>query len=366
VQSVHGNVEAPGTRWLPMARTPTAIALAAFLLAGCSAQDPLEADAALDGRVPGGAALSFDSIPAPAWTVGQWWEWEISLGDATLPDTFCSIVVATEGGTYMLATEDDASAKHHAALGNPLLGPVSKGNLAMTGYGMADWALLSFPLTDGKAWTTSIPNIAWDIFPDRVDVAMAATFVPRTAGAPPLVSLAGMADGHILIEAEYDPATGWFSSLRVYDVDPGQEELEVGFRAKSTGADYTGAYLQHAARPVLQLDDRVGFNNHPADGGQPYTQAPQPHGSFTLAEGKTLYGYIIAETVVGARAVSLVDPNHQARHIESVGDLNGNENALFLDEPAVAGEWQLISAGIGGFSGLFAQLFEITEGSFTM
>lgn len=362
---MHGNVEAPAAGWLRMARAPMAFTLVALLMAGCSAQDPVEGDAPLGGTT-GGDTLSFDSIPAPMWTVGQWWEWEVSFGDQTLPDTFCSIVVATDGSAYTLATENDARAKQHAAFDHPLLGPVSKGNLAMTGYGGPEWALLSFPMTDGKTWTTSIPNIAWDIFPERVDVTMAATFVPRQAGTPPLVSLSGTTEGHLLLEAQYDPATGWFSWLRIYDVDPGQEELEVGFRATSTGTNYTGPYHQHTARPVLQLDDRTGFDNHPADGGQPYTQAPQPHGSFTLAEGKILYGYIIAETVVAARAVALVDPNHEARHLESIGDLNGNEDSLFLDEPAAPGEWRLVTTGVGGFSGLFVQLFEVTEGSFTL
>jgi hypothetical protein len=350
---------APGPRsFLPV------VALT-LMLSGCSDADPT---AAGPGDLAGATDLAaaeaaLTTLAAPAWAIGQWWEWEVSFGTTTLDETFCSIVVAADGSGYTLATEKTAWAKEEAAFDHPLLGAVSKA-LVMGGPD-GDWSILSFPLTDGKTWTASIPNIAWDILPERVDVAMTARFVPQADRAP-LVALTGLAGTSTLLEGEYDPAAGWFSSLRLFDIDPGQEELEVGYRAASTGTNYTGPWFKHEAKQLVSLADQNGFSDVPTEGGTPYTDPPQPSVSFTVAEGKTLFGYIVAEAAVGARAAILVDPAHQERHIEAHGDLNGGEAGLFLDEPALAGEWRLGTAGGGGYTGLYAEIFEITEGGGTL
>jgi hypothetical protein len=242
---------------------------------------------------------------------------------------------------------------------------VLKPGLTMSGPD-GDWSLLSFPLTDGKTWTASMPNIAWDLLPaNGVELAMTATFSQPTHGEPPSVYLTGKSGALTLLTGTFDPASGWFSDLQFFDVDPGQEELEIGFVAKSSGLNYTGPYFQHAAKPLVALVDQEGFDDVPTEGGQPYTTAPQPYVAFTVGEDKTLYGYIVAEAVVGARAAALVDPANQARHLEAEGAPEG-ETVLFLDEPALAGEWRLATGGAGGYSGLYAELFELTEGSSTL
>jgi hypothetical protein len=339
------------------------LAILALLLAGCTGSKPDAEETGVPGATlaPGAADPSATSVAAPVWAIGQWWEWEVSFGTVTLEETFCSIVVAADGSGYALATEKTAWAKEEAAFDHPLLGTVSKG-LVMSGLD-GDWSLLSFPLADGKTWTASVPNIAWDILPERVDVAMTARFVPQQ-GKAPLVVLTGLSGTSTLLEAEFDPASGWFSSLRFFDIDPGQEALEVGFRAASSGTNYTGPWFQHVATPLVSLADQNGFSDVPTEGGEPYTAPPQPYVAFTVTEGKTLFGYVIAEAVAGARAAALVDPANQARHLEAQGAPEG-QAGLFLDEPGMPGEWRLVTGGAGGYSGLYAEIFEVAEGGGT-
>lgn len=334
---------------------------AALLLSGCAGKDGSPAADALGMAGDGGddATGPVTSIPAPQWQAGQWWEWETTFADGTRPETFCSIVLST-GSDSVLVTERDGMAKEAAAFGHPLLAPVRASDLAMGGWGDAPWSLLWFPLTDGKAWTSSIPNIAWDVFypATAVDAELTATFGQAEEGQAPVVSIVGMVQELKVLDAEYDPATGWFRSLTFYDVDPGQDPLEVTWRAKSAGLGYTGPYFQAQAELLLGFDDRVGFSDVPTEGGQPYTDAPEPYHTFTMGEGTTLYGFVGAESVAGARSLVLVEPDSNHRLVAAPGAPEG-EQFLFLDEPGKAGEWRLATAGAGGFSGAFAELHEV-------
>lgn len=332
--------------------------LAAMLLAGCSDSPTSTAEA--DGQTPtdGQVLATASSIPAPTWEVGQWWEWQVSFGTETLPDTFKSIVVAATAG-YNLATESTQEAKREAAYGRPLLGAIGA-DFSMDGYG-GSWQVLSFPLTDGKTWTATIPNIAWDVLvPGPVEVAMTATF--EDSG---LVSFMGHVEEGMILEGTYDPATGWFSSLNLYDIDPGQEELEIGFTAANTGTNYTGPYFLHTAKLLLELVDGSGFDDDPTAGGQPYAQT-QPQGSFTMAADTTLYGWVETGSFVGVRQAVLLAPDGTVRRAEAVGAMDGDWNGAYFDEPGQAGDWHLATAGAGAFTYAAARIFEITEGEFSL
>lgn len=350
----------------PPVKALLAVLATAFLVAGCAGQaDPPAADALGpdDGLEASGPVTS---IAAPRWEAGQWWEWETTFTDGTRPETFCSIVLSP-GTENVLVTERDGMAKEGAAFGHPLLAPVRASDLAMGGWGDAPFALLSFPLTDGKTWTSSIPNVAWDVFypSTTVDAAFTATFAEAEEGEAPVVAIAATVQDLKVLDAEYDPATGWFRSLTFYDVDPGQDPLEVSWRAKSAGLNYTGPFFQAQASLLLSLDDRVGFSDVPTEGGQPYTDAPEPYHTFTMGEGTLLFGFIDAEAVLGARGLALVDPANSQRTVYAAGAPEG-EAVLFLDEPGQAGEWKLTTSGAGGFSGAFAQIYEVTLGEGTM
>ena len=347
-----------------VAAVPVVLAL---LLAGCSASDPAD-EAGAPGAVEGpegGAAVPLDaasSVAAPSWQVGQWWEWEVFFEDDVGDETFCSIVTSDSGGSYTLATEKAWASKEEATFDLPLLGSASKGDLSTHGWG-GDLRLLQFPLTDGKAWTATMPNIAWDVLlpAETADIAMVARFDDGLQG----YRITGSAGGGTILEATYLPSTGWFGELVFHDIDPGQEGVEIGFRAKSTGLDYTGPYFTHEAQLLLEFEDLNGFTDVPTEGGQPITQAPQPAHAFTMSEGKSLYGIVVTVAVAGARTVVLTPPQGETRHVDAFGTPEA-ENALFFDEPGMAGEWRITTAGAGGFSGAFVSLFELTENAATL
>jgi hypothetical protein len=355
-----------------MARRALLAALTVLLLSGCAGKDapaqaaPAEAAAGLDAvTTDAGGRVSLD---APTWAVGQWWEWETSFGTATRDDTFCSIVLGLQGGSYAVATEKAGMAKEEAAFTHPLLGTVGAGDLAMDGWGEAPWSLLSFPLTDGKTWTATMPNIAWDIVDgETVDLAMGARIPAPAAGELPVALIEGRVGDALLVTATYDPATGWFRDLRFFDTDAGEEGLEVGFHAKSAGLNYTGPIFQATAAPLLDWFDGSGFDDVPTSGGQPFAD-PHPYTDFTMegGDGHLLFGVLLAETVAGGRTVVLTDPGNEARHFEATDTaLEGGSNLLWLDEPAIAGMWRVASAGAGGFSAAFGALYEVvlTEGT---
>lgn len=350
-----------------MLRLAAALAALTVVLAGCAEEGAKPTDGtdpAVDDAAPQGPLTS---IPAPSWEPGQWWEWETTFSDGSKGEPFRSIVFPfSDAGTYTLVTESDAVAKQAATYGHLLLSPVRAGDLAMSDWSDSPWSLLSFPLTDGKTWTATIPNVAWDIFlpATTVEATLTATFI-EADGSQVLVGLAGDVGEHRVLDAVYDPASGWFRSLTFHDVDPGDMPLEISWTAKSAGLNYTGPYFDHEAKLLLAFGDYVGFDNLPTEGGQPYTAAPQPYHTFTMGEGTTLYGYVGAFSVVGARAVVLTDPANQQRNLATPGAPEG-EGFLALDEPGQAGQWTLATAGAGGLSAAFAEIYELTLGQGTM
>lgn len=342
-------------------RVPLVPLLLAALLAGCSdppARGPAEtlptcADAAEADCVPLPPLTSESSVAAPSWAIGQWWEWqpEDAGGEGT---PFRSVVVATGASGSTLGSDEPGRAKQAAAYGHLLLGEV-QADLGVTAFGGA-WDLLSFPLTDGKSWTTTIPNIAWDIYlpAETVDVAMRADFDAELEG----FRIMGHVADAMLIEGTYLPATGWFGELTVYDVDPEQDPLEFTYRATATGTNHTGPVYTATAEPLLNLVDANGFDNLPTEGGQPVV-SPQPHGTFTMAAGTQLYGIIVAISVVGGRVVTLTDPANEQRQVVATGAPEG-EQVLELDEAGVAGAWTVATSGAGGLSMAIVELYEVT------
>lgn len=326
--------------------------LLSALLAGCSDAPKPAADTDPAGTA-GTTVPALTSVAAPRWQPGQWWQWQLSFGSETRAEPFTSVVVETGSG-FIVASDVLSDAKQEAAFGIPLLGAIGS-QLEMEGYGGA-WSLLQFPLTDGKTWTAQIPNIAWDVLLPAavIDVTMTATLDPSLPG----FRLTGVVEQGTLLQATYLPQTGWFGQLDLFDIDPGQEELEVGFKAIQAGLNFTGTTYRVEATSLLRLQDGSGFDNDPTAGGQPFV-SPQPSGSFAMTEGTVLYGVLSAEAVLGARSIVLVDPSNQERHVIAQAAMDQAEEVLFIDEPGQAGQWHVATTGAAGYSGGYVELYEL-------
>lgn len=340
-----------------MGLRPLVPLLLAALLAGCSSPEPTGAEAADDAAGALADAIPDDpehTVQAPTWQPGQWWEWEVSFGAEVRDGTYCSIVESATSSGAVLVTEDEAMAKEEAAFSHPLLGAIGPG-LAMDGWG-GEWDLLEFPLTDGKAWSASIPNVAWDAFPfdAPVQVAMAATWDEALPG----YRIMGHVEQGMLVEATYLPATGWFGELRILDIDAGEEGLEVGFRAKSAGLNYTGPTFAAVAEDLFTLEDGSGFDAPPPE-GQPFL-TPQPQGQFAMTSGSNIYGVMVAESVLGSRVVTLTDPAGEQTQVVSHGDIDGDFQHVFLDEPGQDGQYTVVTTGAGGYSHAYVEFYKMT------
>lgn len=348
-----------------MAR-PALAFLLIVLLAGCSGSPAGDGDA--DAGKAGEACAQVpcadvpldadSSVAAPTWAVGQWWEWEPADAAGT-GEPFKSVVLNTGAGGSLVGTDSVDRAKQRAAFDHILMGDLSPA-LAVTAWG-GQWQLLSFPLTDGKTWATSVPNIAWDIYGTSVDLDMRADFDDAIDG----FRFMGHNGGAMVLEGTYLPATGWFGELVVYDVDPEQDPLEFKFTAIDSGLNFTGPVFTATAEPLLVITDQNGFTDIPTEGGQPIVAAPQPHGTFTMEADTHLYGGIIAVGVVGSRVITLTDPENRQRQVVATGAPE-DEQVLWIDEPGVAGQWTLATAGAGGFSGAFVELYEVAVTEVTL
>lgn len=339
-----------------------ALLVACAALAGCSGGSSPGPSDLPDPTGPQGAGAGSTPEPgaAPDWAVGQWWTYSVEYSTQA-GDPLTAVVASASPAAYVLAAGSEAWAKQEAAFGHPLLGAITRPDLAMTGWSDgATWSLLQFPLRDGSTWTTTLPNLAWDVVDGETVEAQVQATQDASIGTAGGYRLAATWEGSTLIEATYDNAAQWFGMLQVNDVDPGQEPLEVRFTLTESGNASKGAFTAQA-REVLAFDDLSGFSDVPVlGGGQPFTDPPAPMHQFTMegGDGAMLYGVVWGETVAGARQMVLTDPANQPRQWQAIGTPNGFFEVGF-DEPSQAGTWTLATAGAGGFSGAGAWLFEV-------
>lgn len=348
------------------ARAAYAVLVVAFL-AGCS--DAPKADAPTGTSDPDCVTdclpVPLDgasSVAAPVWAIGQWWEWQVSFAGEDLPDTFTSVVVGTTGAGSLVATDHPTRAKDEAAFDVLLLGEVGP-SLKMTRAG-ADWDLFSFPLTDGKTWQATIPNIAWDVLlpAETVTLDLRAVFEADLPG----YRVMGHAGDAMLLDFTYLPEAGWFGDFKVFDIDEGDDPEEFRMRAVKSGLNYTGTYYIDTATLVVDMYDASGLDNPPPE-GQPVLNVDPRVGFSVGADVASLFGFVEIVAVVGDREVVIAPPGGAPPlHYQATGDIDGAEGFWDIDLSAVAGDWEVATTGAGGHSAAFVQIFSITEATATM
>lgn len=138
--------------------------LVAAPLAGClgAVQD---APAQTTAGVEDGPRLGTDSpLPVgptgpaglqdpPTWSVGEWWDVEVSFtgygGEAELT----RVVAGTDGGSYLVGMDADSFNDRALVLHFPGFGRVNRSTLGFDAHDRP-MHLLKFPLTEGQEWTT--------------------------------------------------------------------------------------------------------------------------------------------------------------------------------------------------------------------
>lgn len=371
----------------PLRRTLIVATLALLLtgLSGCltddASPDPAtggDAEDAVPERTPviseDGRDLTTDlragdTLDAPTWQVGDWFGHHVFFGsDDNTGTHYDTVVVAADGGTYTLATDDPQVAKEHSIIDYPILGPVSADDLALTGLG-GDWKIWSFPLTENKTWEGTIPNIHLDtIDGDQIPLTFTATYAEaiETQGErhPGFLLEGRTPDGKLVVETDYVPALGWYSQLVVYDTDPDQDPLEITVKGMGAGTGWTGTYYLDEATVLIVNIDGAGLDDAPPE-GEPFARV-SPYGTFTVSTDATyLYGFVQNAAVAGARTTVLYPPEGEPQRYEAVGapeDFSGT----YIDTAAIPGEWHLATAGAGGMSFSYVLIAEVVETTGTL
>ena len=345
--------------------------MASTALAGCAGGDGggdggEAAVAPVDAGVL--AATGEDGVlelaaPAP-WTVGDWFGVHVFLGmDDTEGTHYNTVVVEETADAWILATDDQGAAKEEAVFDLPILGSFRKADLGTSGLG-GRWDLLQFPLTDGATWSSTVATDPMD--PDAVlKLEFEATFNEKIAtptGSKPGFDIVAVdADARQVISFDYVPSLGWFTRFVIFDVateDP--VDYFVSARSMGNGKGWTGTYYLDTAEALVQHFNIVGVD--PTDPTAAFLQ-PNPQATFTVADGATfLFGFVFSFSFAGAHDVVLVGPDNQPREYRSYnGVVAGEDTEMFIDEPAVPGEWRVAAAGGGLVAGGGAYLWAITE-----
>lgn len=348
--------------------------LAATVLAGCA--DPQEAPApeAILGNVPDAAALAAldanASLAAPVpWALGDWFGVHVFVGMDDAEGTHYNTVVVEETeDAWVLATDDAGAAKEEAVFDFPIMGAFQKEDLGTSGLG-GRWDLLQFPLSDGATWASRVSMDPLDPTA-ALDLELEATFNPAIQTAdgrkPGYDVVAVDSNARQVLAFDYVPAVKWFTRFVIFDTAT-EDPLDyfISARSMGTGHGWTGTYYRDTATPLVQHFSIVGAD--PSDPTTPFAQ-PSPHATFDVsAEATHLYGFVFSFSFAGAHDIVLVDPGNQPREFRSYNvALAGEDADAFIDEPAIAGAWNLVAVGAGAVAGGGAFLWEITETSGTL
>ena len=198
-------------------RLAAALMLACLLLAGCSDGAPgsgaaTTASGSMTGTSsgPAGTGPGNVSLGAPAWQVGQSWEWSVAAQVLGVDLTVTTTVLSAGGGTYdvgVASAGDMAGVYPFHLVGT---GAVDAATLAWQAHGMGV-QLLRFPLVAGDQFTTDL----WGA--PGAQVLIEAVNVTGPSGLEPgFRSTASYAGGGTFLQADYAPSLGQFVRVATY------------------------------------------------------------------------------------------------------------------------------------------------------
>jgi hypothetical protein len=325
--------------------------------------DAVEA-APLAGTAASTSITAADPVAAPVWTVGTWFGHHVFFGaDDQEGQHYNTIVTRDDGDSYFLASDDESAAKDEAAFDIPILGPVRKTDLHVTGLG-GQWDLFRFPMKDGSTWKSTFTVAMDESF--SYEVTHVATFNPAIetpyGPRPGFDIVAHTSDHEQLLSYDYVPDLGWYAHLFVFELaTPEPDDFLFHVMSMGRGTGWTGSYYVYESTTMLQaVRGFAPSENFPPEMPPNVFAEPEPLLTFTMAEGSTLlYGFVYGYAVAGAEEIVLVDPNGGHHEFQAIGAPEG-EDGSDIELPAIAGEWKLLSAGAGVVWIEVAYLWQLT------
>ncbi len=219
---------------LPLA---IALLLTTPVLAGCLGLGGDEVDEAIE---PGAGAAEASpetgiSIPAPTWTIGQWWAWESpQIG------TYTYVVTGEQGGDWIVDTDNEDTAFFDAQSDISFLGPVRKSDLAGS-QGDTRVRFFDWPLELGKTWTTT-----WDGVQRTIEVV---------AIDEEKAQLEARQDGRLAVTYEYRVASEGIGNTAFLDAS-GEATFDVRFMR--AGENFTGTPVRWNLETLVEQAGTIG------------------------------------------------------------------------------------------------------------
>lgn len=335
-------------------------------LAGCTTDD--NPAAALDEPATATEALTVDSmanVGAPQWAVRDWFGHHFFFGPDDDEGVHVNVIVTEDlGSQWFLATDSPEVAKWEAVFDLPITGPLSKADLATTGFS-GPWDYYDFPMRDGHSWQGTVSG-------DFVEAGEPLTFtatlnerIQTPYGPRPGFDIAGVTgDGFTQVITDYVPELGWYTNFEFYDPEEPDayqfKSISMGF-----GSNWTGTYYVDTATELVQHIDITAAN---PDDPAASSVSPSPHATFTVSEAANyITGFYFDFAFAGAHDTEVIDPNNE-RHQFTVTDTGaaGAGTADLIDLPLVAGEWRIVSGGAGVAHGSGLLLWEVLETAGTL
>ncbi len=360
-----------------MKRTPVATAalLIAVALSGCAepAAEPSEVDDALAGALDDAGLTADSSVPAPEWSVGQYFGHHVYFGAGDTQGTHINtVVLRADGSNYFLVTDNQEVAEFEAMFDVPILGDISKKDLSTTSFG-GPFSGYPFPLTDGKTWEgqTTI-EVTQLMEPITRDFTATATFnpaieMPGSSKTVPGFDIVAMVDDVVLFETNYVPEIGWYASYTYYDITTDEPEDMVMF-VRSMG--YGENYAQQVGGVVYDITATTHIDDHAFSVAPEGSAGHISNNGFVISEDSAkITGIMYAfSAVAGHSQTRLVDPNGGVHGPMAVIVPDGADplswgagDGDLYEFPHIPGDWAYAHASVGFVSGGGAIIWELFE-----
>ncbi len=304
------------------ARSPflSFVLVASAALAGC-AGGPAGSGGS-GGSTP--ASTTVPAAEAPWWTVGEWWDLDLSrAGAAAKSYRLVNMWNDSSSAHFWLGLRDRALAVDHALFDtNPFLGRIHWNILAPHEKGMHA-VMYDFPLSEGDAWSGDLLEGSWE-------------FRATADGARPgALRVSGRGSDGSSIAFDYDPGVRWFTSLEIRDAR-GASALKAIVRDHGTGEKGT-FWFERGRDYYAGPEIRSGTHE------EPFTVDDDGLESLALT-------YKLRSS--SPLELQVVDPSGTVRHREPVSPLGGNDVRRQTEIPdPVRGNWKIRFVTTGAIDG---------------
>lgn len=221
----------------------------------------------------------------PTWRLGEWWKYRMtSHFDGSTYD-FVRVVAGTEHGNYLVGFPVDQFVNDVMVLHVPGYGDIQRTDLSYDAHDVP-YAPLSFPLEEGKTWTTHFeaPNNVLTFLVEEVDERNGTAYMTASATG-------GQGGGQFTYDAELGEISRWIS--------PGYADYEI----VDHGYNYTGAVRVPHDHDLIFFHGRLaGVVDLNSSLVPPNPVMPME--TITVAEGydRASFAFILVDRIVSGGA----------------------------------------------------------------